>query len=114
MNDPKDAIDLHLYAQSQWHDEAYLVGNRTGLVALRDAFTRLLDEDQTTATVLAYVNDGEGYDLIVHKVPRAVFDRLRKPYTDPIATAGQSEIDLWPHQIADLPLDAHKISAESK
>jgi hypothetical protein len=82
-----DTIDLHLYAQAQWHDDAYLVGNRGGLTALRDALTRLLDGSASKETVLAYTNDGEGYDLTVHLVTPEVFGALTVPYTDPIAIA---------------------------
>jgi len=58
---------LHIYGQEAWHDEAYLVGNRQALKALRDALTMLVDRDEVKAAVdiEVFANDGEGYSLSV-------------------------------------------------
>lgn len=102
MSEMPDTIDLHIYAQTQWHDEAYIVGNRAGLTALRDALTRLLDEAASTATLPAYTNDGEGYDLTVRLADQRIFDALTVPYTDPIAIAASGNGGrLYPSEIPE-------------
>ncbi len=101
MSDRPDTTDLHLYAQSQWHDEAYIVGNRAALTALRDALTRLLDGAASTETLPAYTNDGEGYDLLVRLADQRIFDALTVPYTDPIAIAASGDGRLYPSEIPE-------------
>lgn len=101
MSDMLDMSYLHLYAQSQWHDDAYLVGNRPALTALRDALTRLLDGSASTETLLVYANDGEGYDLLARLVDQPVFDALTAPYTDSIAIAASGNGRLHPSEIPE-------------
>lgn len=36
--------ELHLYAQSQWHSPAYIVGDREALMKLRHAITLALGD----------------------------------------------------------------------
>lgn len=71
---------MHLYAQEQWHDDAYVIGDETALRALRDAIDKALSGG--TGTSLAFAGDGEGYRVrVVVRGP----ERLPMPYTDEIA-----------------------------
>ncbi len=54
---------LHIYGQSLQHDAAYIVGNRQGLEALKEAIETALTMDE--AEISATVADGEGYQIYV-------------------------------------------------
>jgi hypothetical protein len=54
---------LHIYAQQAPHDEAFIVGNREGLLALRRAIDAALKNGQSKES--AFVSDGEGFDVHV-------------------------------------------------
>lgn len=61
---------LHIHAQPAQHDEAYIVGNRAGLLALRDAIDQaLLTGEVTTSSSpdghQVMTADGEGYTVTV-------------------------------------------------
>lgn len=86
---------LHVFGQAQWHDDAYIVGDETSLRALRDAIDRALASGRDKAT--SFVNDGEGFDVVVIKADEAVLDRLMLPYNDEIAAEkhGESKIQHW-------------------
>ena len=77
-------MTLHVYAQSENHDDAFIIGTRLELVKLRDSITAALDNkaagrssdslsDHCTA-------DGEEYDLIVKVIPESVMWKLELPY----------------------------------
>lgn len=71
---------LHIFAQHDWHDDAYIVGEREALEALRDAIDRVLSANK--AQVMgAFVSDGEGFNVIVAPLEEAQFDKLKLPYT---------------------------------
>lgn len=91
------AESLHLYAQLHWHDEAYIVGNRAGLEALRDAIARALNEQDGRAQADVFTNDGEGYMAMVACVSDETMGRMRVPYTDEIAASpdGDGPWRLW-------------------
>ena len=87
---------LHIYAQDVWHDEAFIVGNREGLEALRDALNKALENPFSTAR--CFVNDGEGYACYIAECKdEQKLDLLAVPYTDQIATE-QNESSIWPEQ----------------
>lgn len=95
---PNDAF-LHIYAQDQWHADAFIVGNAEALKALRDAIDRALERGHGYAS--CYVNDGEGYYTAVVKVDdKEKLDRLGVPYTDEVAGAQSVDNPIWPW---DLP-----------
>ncbi len=90
---------LHLYAQPFWHAEAYIVGDREGLTALRDAIDAALDTGRGTASPFA--SDGEGYELEVLAVSTEDAWRLGVPYTDEMALDKRKGNGvLWPYQIS--------------
>ncbi|RJX18213.1 MAG: hypothetical protein C4570_07170 [Ammonifex sp.] len=54
---------LHVHAQLVPHDEAFIVGNREGLLALRKAIDAALEGGRGEAE--AFVSDGEGFSAYV-------------------------------------------------
>ena len=89
MNDP--AL-LHLYPGSSYHNDGYIVGNREGLLALRDAINRALDERLATTQIMPkasgrniFVKDGEGYEvqILLNDSPwqSEEWQKLAVPYT---------------------------------
>ncbi len=71
---------LHIYAQKQEHLDAYIVGSRVGLLALRNALTAAL-EDNKAAAAGSFCADGEGYTIIVIPVETAQLETLHLPYS---------------------------------
>lgn len=84
---------LHVFAQQQWHDEAYIIGNRRALENLRTTIDQALATGHST--VVAFTNDGEGYDAHVTLLSDEQVNKLAVPYTDEFAREG-SESALWP------------------
>lgn len=81
----------HIFAQSQWHDEAFLIGNREALTQIRDALNDLLKEEAPKAQqkVTLTTSDGEGYELFCILLDEnwqsPVWQSLELPYTDEVA-----------------------------
>lgn len=71
---------LHLYAQCTNHDDAHIVGTRTGLMLLRDAIDRALAHGSSGEARGVFASDGEGYDVRVACAQEHAMDMLRRPY----------------------------------
>lgn len=81
---------LHLYAQAYQHQEAWMVGTRDGLTALRDALNVALASNEPTPLTTS-TNDGEGYKVVIWPVSEAKMQDFKTPYTDPMGhQAGKS------------------------
>jgi hypothetical protein len=117
---PEDPGLLHIYGQSSYHDEAYVVGNAKGLKAARDAIDRVLNGTADQTSTWVSVSDGEGYDLMVLRVddpwsmnfdiaedgeikqwrpgapPGSRWDRIAYPYTDEDWGKEKRSDALWP------------------
>lgn len=74
---------LHIYAQTFWHDEAYIAGTQEALQYLRDAIDYALKDG--TGSAQSFVKDGEGYWIHVVETDAETMDKMRVPYTDDIA-----------------------------
>lgn len=87
--DHKKADDvgwMHIYAQHMWHDEVQIKGNHVALRTLRDAISKALGTNRATQTAVdVFVNDGEGYRVIITPMDHAVLQNERLPYTDEMA-----------------------------
>lgn len=83
---------LHIYAQSSWHDEAWIAGNREGLTRLRDAIDKALLDGKGNSDHV-FTTDGEGYRVIAMKLTDEELGKLGMPYTDDIAAGGGT---VWP------------------
>lgn len=79
---------LHLYPQPWFHEDAVIVGNRDGLLALQEAIDQALATGKASVTVEP--SDGEGNDLLVLLLDAdwqsPGWQNLRLPYTDEIAS----------------------------
>lgn len=86
---------LHIYAQTDWHSESFIVGTTPALKALRDAIDQALEKN--SAVTESMVNDGEGFDIVVACVDNLEeFDKLSVPYTSDIAKEHNSAAkDPW-------------------
>lgn len=91
-------MTIHIYAQSQWHDEAYIVGNHSALRTLRDAIDKALLSGNGMAEVQTFAEDGEGYDIHVMSVPEETLHKLAVPYTSEMA-AEKNDAALRPWMI---------------
>lgn len=77
---------LHIYSQEYWHDDAFLVATRDGLLALREAIDRALKK--RTGSARFFTGDGEGYSVhvvLLRKDKQETWRMLRLPYTDEVA-----------------------------
>lgn len=56
---------LHIHAQHSEHNEAYILGNRMGLEALRRAIDVALTNSTGESEADVMVSDGEGYSAVI-------------------------------------------------
>lgn len=87
---------LHIFAQPNNHDEAFIVGNRLGLERLRDALNAAL-EQRGAHSADVFTNDGEGYSAVVVFGEIEQMNALTLPYTEWIGTDRGD--DTWPGQL---------------
>ncbi len=73
---------LHIYGQEFWHCNATIVGTRAALERLHQQLGNALAGIESTPDDYFYVNDGEGYKVIVLEVSEEDFQRLPEPYVD--------------------------------
>ena len=106
---PQDPNLLHIYAQEQWHGEAYIVGNRGGLQELKRAIEQALRNGKgETGRYGTYVcpNDGEGYKVKITMNNTdwlgAFWDKLALSYTEEVAS-DKREDAVWPWKLPALP-----------
>lgn len=90
---------LHIYAQDASHEDAWVVGDREALTALRDALNRVLDGPAATDGAKSFCEDGEGFLTVVVRVDDAsLWKTLHLPY----ATRSISNEDcVHPFAVAD-------------
>lgn len=78
---------LHLYPQLDNHIEAWVVGNRAGLKALKKAITKALQQEALEGSEVM-AGDGEGYQVLVLPLSDSQFQNLPMPYTEAKHTYG--------------------------
>jgi hypothetical protein len=70
---------LHVYSQIHGHDSVYIVGDLSGLLALRKAVDEALDRQAGKQE--AFAGDGEGFEIIVARVDSSAdWENLLLPY----------------------------------
>jgi hypothetical protein len=99
--DPATTPWLHVYAQDLSHDDAAIVGTRSGLAALRDALDAALAAADGKTKAEVFVNDGEGYLLTVAVVSGEKMVEMAVPYTDDCAREKRSGT-VWPLQLISV------------
>ncbi len=102
-----------MYAQKAWHDDAFIIGNRAALTALRAAIDQALEQpDGRGVTTEVFAADGEGYTVRVRRLldePWAGFwERLAMPYTHAIAADRPSDGALHPSALFAEPYTGTK------
>jgi hypothetical protein len=81
-------MTLHIYSQSAWHADAYIVGTRDALAHLRAKLSAILDgtNDETRRTQRTpfafFVNDGEGFRCEIRLETEEEMRHYAVPYTD--------------------------------
>ncbi len=58
---------LNIYGQESHHTNARIIGNRDGLLELRDAIAKAIktSKSRTSTDEPLFASDGEGYEIIV-------------------------------------------------
>jgi len=86
--------NLHIYAQGDWHGEAFIVGSSVALKKLRAAIDSALNDGGGATS--SFVNDGEGFDIVVVRVDNAAeFAKLAVPYVNEIAKEKGNKKGPW-------------------
>lgn len=106
MSRKKQGINLlHIYGQESWHNEAYIVGNKSGLQELKKAIEQALNSGRGETgehNACIYVNDGEGYkvQIIMNNTNwlEPFWKKLALPYTEVVASDKGEDI-IWPWKI---------------
>ncbi|MGM0757660.1 MAG: hypothetical protein ACQETN_16145 [Bacillota bacterium] len=77
-----DVLELcNIYAQQTYHFEACILGNRKGLLELRNAIDRALETGRSVAHL--YPSDFEGYETYIALVDdEQRFKKLTTPYVE--------------------------------
>jgi hypothetical protein len=90
---------IHIYGQSAWHDDAVILGNREGLIALAKAIQEALETNEAKAEFEAMVSDGEGYSIkiILNDSPweSEFWEKAAVPYTADYAKERREDA-IWP------------------
>lgn len=72
---------LHVHAQYQWHDDAFIVGDREALTQLRAAIDAALAAEDGLGRATTFTGDGEGFTAHVVRIDAQRMERMRLPYT---------------------------------
>ena len=86
-------MTIHIYAQKQFHDTAYIVGTPEGLKALRDAIDKALGGEVDTC-LKTTTSDGEEYNLWV-VTESFMWNFLQMPYTDKELHNSEKTLPPW-------------------
>lgn len=56
---------LNIYGQEAWHTEARIIGNREGLLELRDTLDKAIKDGKAISSndECVFASDGEGYEV---------------------------------------------------
>ena len=94
---------LHVHAQWEWHEPAFILGNKTGLLALRNAIDVAIQ--QGSGRALTMTRDGEEYVIYVlmdnSDWQSESWRQAALPYTDSSAAEAREEA-VWPWARTDL------------
>ena len=91
---------LHIFGQEFWHNEAFLIGNRNALLALKKAIDKALENKISKPVFMQ--NDGEGYFAIV--VCAEDLDKLKTAYSAEEAL-DYDEKTLSPYDFVEQEID---------
>lgn len=88
----QDPAFLHIYAQKEWHDDVYIIGNQKGLETLCRVIKTALEkgmansDDDKMSDGMVFAGDGEGYSIkVIRYRSNDDWPRLAVPYVDEVA-----------------------------
>lgn len=88
----------HFFGQQMWHDNAYLVANRTALNELKEAIDIALKHGESRLGLSP--SDGEGYDLYIKCVGDDFeWEELEMPYHDRECYVPDETTGIPPHRV---------------
>jgi len=88
----------HIFGQKMWHDNAYMIANRTALLELKDAIDVALKFEETRLNFSP--SDGEGYELFIKCVGEDFkWKDLEMPYHDRECYVPNKLEELPPHKV---------------
>jgi hypothetical protein len=76
---------LNIYGQEFYHTDAFIVGTKEALSALRAALNKALDDDDDSvpvANLQIFASDGEGYSINIICASDEDMEKLELPYND--------------------------------
>lgn len=119
LPNPAKGVDygtLQLHAQDSWHAPAYVMGDRPGLMRLRDALDAVLSsgpvsEDEWGRGKIqfeTFAGDDEGYTTHVAFLEEGAINSLQAPYTDMEihSPVGMRPCDVFYRQSSDVETGA--------
>lgn len=74
---------LHIYGQGAWHNDIRIVGTKDALQKFSDALIKCLKEKKSEFQT--FVNDGEGYSIIIKCVEEESPEFDEMPYSEDYA-----------------------------
>ena len=85
VEESREIMPLHIYAQNCPHDTAMIVGDMDSLRKLRETLKQLLDmqSNRTVTSMDAFTADGEEFKLFTVYEHADEMEDLRLPYTSP-------------------------------
>lgn len=84
---------VHIWQQLMWHCNGYIIGNKEGLLKLKEAIDKAINSGKSEAETFA--SDGEGYNIKVICIEDEETEYLAVSYTDEVAQE-KSEKAVYP------------------
>jgi hypothetical protein len=99
----------HFYGQQSWHNNAYLIANRTALLELKDAIDTALKHGEIRLGLSP--SDDEGYDLFLKCVEDDFeWEDLELPYHDRDCYVPDESVEIPPYKIFEKYKIKHSIN----
>lgn len=92
---------LHIYAQGQWHEEAYIIADIPSLNALKEAISLAIKEGQSEVELWASDGEGFGLRIIRHSDKWDDWKLISMPYVDHMAEEHRDDA-IAPYQLWKL------------
>ena len=84
---------LHIYGQGAWHEDVRISGTPTALKQLGQVLTDISKSEVGSGVLTKgfFVNDGEGFDVVIENLSKKDMDAKTVPYTEEIANLKPKE-----------------------
>lgn len=91
---------LHIFGQEAFHDDVYIVGNKSELIKLSNIILQAIWEEFGSDEFC--VNDGEGYSISVRRIEESINDKIAVPYSKDYAKEKRPKA-IYPWQEINKP-----------